>query len=150
MAALHDPMPSAAIAQTREHRKTLSRNLSLRSSAENQLRHLLDLERCNKRLPLLEQSSSLDHLAQMQAQFMADTSSVDTGFENVEELCEVLNCKAAGENIQSGQCHVSLHRSTMETKSDMILSPTFTEYGMGLALGKKDDKLYLCHLFRLA
>jgi uncharacterized protein YkwD len=130
------------------HQRGFSRNISLCSSADSQLRYLLDLERAEQGLPLLQQSSSLDHLAHLQAQFMANSGSAESGFEDVEELCTVLNCLAAGENIQAGESPSELHRSTMETKSDLILSPTFTEYGMGVAQGKKDGKLYLCHLFR--
>jgi len=99
----------------------------------------------------LEQSSSLDNLARMQALHMAKRGKVCNSFESPDELRLVLNARRAGENVvRSTEGVPGLIRSATATKSCLsnILSPEFDEFGVGVAVDDATTTSYMCVLFR--
>jgi uncharacterized protein YkwD len=88
-------------------------------------------------------------MARMHAHFMAEACDAVAGFENPEELKDLLNCVKAGENDKSGDSLAILHSASMADQAcrENILSPFFNEIGVGVSKGQ-DGKLYMCQLFR--
>jgi len=66
----------------------------------------------------------------------------------------MLDAKACGESVQCGNSLASMHWETMYDGKSVnrrnILGSRFDEFGCGVAVGRKDGKLYACQLFRSA
>jgi len=92
----------------------------------------------------------LDDLARFHAEDMAENLAIYHSVKSADNLKHKIKSKYAGENIQRGSSIRSMHTSMMEKgkrSRDNILSPQFTEFGMGTAMAS-DGKLYMVQLFR--
>lgn len=112
------------------------------------IHYYVNIEREKLHLPELNQSSSLDNIARMQALHMAQSCCVSNAFDTPEDLQDVLNSRSAGENVCRGKSIASL-LDAMSTKTCLanILSNDYTEFGVGVATGT-DGMWYVCQLFR--
>jgi uncharacterized protein YkwD len=107
-----------------------------------------------KGLSCLQQSKSLDHIAGMQAQFMAAQCKIERAFEvddqgKTPELQEILNSDFVGEVVHVGSTTLEIHLETLKSDSTIVFSPDFNEFGISVAKGN-DGSYYMCLLFRRA
>jgi uncharacterized protein YkwD len=121
----------------------------------------------------LQRSARLDGLAQQHATILAQQGSLHHSVHSLPELKEKLQANNVGENAQRGESIREMHETAMQqqgvtarcdddTKNengahqqsssrvlvDNILSPRFTEIGIGTAVSSKDGKLYMVQLYR--
>jgi uncharacterized protein YkwD len=124
---------------------------SLTALNRSEVVQLIEHERSVRGLHAFRTSEALNQLATQQACAMAKIGIVFHTVATIEELQLFLSSRQVAENIQRGDNASEMHKETMASVATInrsnLLSPYFTEFGCGVALGR-DGKLYCCQLFR--
>jgi uncharacterized protein YkwD len=124
---------------------------SLTALNRSEVVQLIEHERSIRGLHAFRTSEALNQLATQQACAMAKIGIVFHTVATIEELQLFLSSRQVAENIQRGDNASEMHKETMASVATInrsnLLSPYFTEFGCGVALGR-DGKLYCCQLFR--
>lgn len=134
-------------------------NHAMQQASQQGIHAMINFERTSRRLPPLQRSPVLDHLARGHATFMARECHALHSVACAADLQTKLQSRVVAENILHGQSTLrDMHQAVMNGNNNKkhgsirrqnILYPRFTEMGCAMAQGT-DGKLYVCQLFRRA
>lgn len=94
----------------------------------------------------LAETCELEVVPNLESLLGSSSSSSNKENQNQEQVL-------VGQNVQRGTSIRQMHESVMnssgvDSRRSNILRPTFTEFGMATALGRRDGKLYMVQLFQ--
>eukprot|EP00523_Entomoneis_sp_CCMP467_P011255 CAMPEP_0168741120 /NCGR_PEP_ID=MMETSP0724-20121128/12341_1 /TAXON_ID=265536 /ORGANISM="Amphiprora sp., Strain CCMP467" /LENGTH=211 /DNA_ID=CAMNT_0008788597 /DNA_START=119 /DNA_END=754 /DNA_ORIENTATION=+ len=111
---------------------------------------LVNNERLQLGLSVLQRNIELDQLCRDHAEYMARTQTLVHSVDSVDELKDLLHSHRVGQNVQSGSCVRAMHKEAFDGRQSAYLnmvSQNFREFGAATAKGP-DGLLYMVQLFR--
>ena len=140
---------------------TATRRSSVPNPGAYSNNHLMvNRERVVRGLGVLQRSAELDRRASRHAERLADEGQLGHSVASLAQLQKRLRSPNVGENVFGGRSIREMHVGAMQEGTSSrfnVLRPSYTEFGMGTAVGKNkhendgiDDeaRLYMVQLFR--